>query len=326
MILSESALLFLEHCRVEKKLSVHTIHAYRFDIKSFFHYLSKMEHINTHEEVRTIKKEQIKGYLAYQFDVNALKESTVKRHIACLKVFFNYLEEQEIIEINPFYRMKVSIRLPSQLPRNIPLKEIEQILNTLSQKIGISRQKDGYTLHYLKASPEVFTHFTTLLAVEMLFATGIRIGELVKIKFQDINLLEGEIQIAGKGNRERRVFLVGDVQKALLRYYYHLRKSYAPLNKRLFVTARGSNINDQHLRLRIKEVAKEAGLTRRITPHMFRHSCATHLLESGMDIRFVQKLLGHQNIATTERYTHVCDASLKSAMIRSYNRFSPFLQ
>ena len=132
----------------------------------------------------------------------------------------------------------------------------------------------------------------------------------------DINLTDGVIKIKGKGNKERQVFLPGNEIRSLVRIYIQLRSEYTPSTQSLLITTRGESVSTQVVRLRIRKAGENAKLDRRITPHMLRHSAATHLLMAGLDIRYVQHLLGHQSITTTQIYTHVSDAKLKSAVCR----------
>ena len=162
-------------------------------------------------------------------------------------------------------------------------------------------------------------HAGTLLhfVVICLFATGLRVGELATVALAEIDAAEGSILVRGKGNRERRVFLPGAEAAAALRRYLDSRRAIPSPLDRLLVTLSGTAISAQHLRRRITTLAENAGLTRRVTPHMLRHTAATQLIEAGVDIRFVQKLLGHASIATTQIYTQVSDTSLKATMERA---------
>lgn len=155
------------------------------------------------------------------------------------------------------------------------------------------------------------------LATLLLFTTGLRIGELAGMRLGDIDWADGAIQVQGKGNRERRVFITGDAIRREIKAYLRQRKLISPQTDHLFVTKKGGPVSAQYFRRRLKRLAKNEGISRCVTPHMFRHTAATHLLAAGVDIRFVQKLLGHASIVTTQIYTHVSDQILKDTIVRA---------
>ncbi len=147
-----------------------------------------------------------------------------------------------------------------------------------------------------------------------MFTTGVRVGELCSLRLSDIDLPSRILGVRGKGNRERRVFLVDADIVGLIKQYLVLRNLLGPVTDIFLVTSRGTPASPDHIRRHLHKLTAETSIMKRITPHMLRHSAATQLLENGVDIRFVQKLLGHSSIATTEIYTHVSDASLRSAI------------
>ena len=161
--------------------------------------------------------------------------------------------------------------------------------------------------------PATLMHFVLVT----LFTTGLRIGELVMIRLPDISVREGVIQVRGKGNRERLVYVPGKQAMAVLRGFLEARRRIAGEHQELLVSWEGTPISAQHIRKRLRRLAAMAGIVRRVTPHMLRHTAATQLLEAGVDIRVVQRLLGHASIATTQIYTHVSDAALKQRLTRA---------
>jgi integrase/recombinase XerD len=158
---------------------------------------------------------------------------------------------------------------------------------------------------------------TTRVAAFLLLATGIRVGELATVRIRDIDLDQHSMRILGKGNRERQVFLPNEGIAQMLTEYIGPAETHANRPDGLLLDARRRPASSASLRARIKGLGLKAGLTRPITPHMLRHTTATALLEAGVDIRFVQRLLGHQSIATTQIYTHVSDQALKAAIVRA---------
>jgi integrase/recombinase XerD len=160
------------------------------------------------------------------------------------------------------------------------------------------------------------------MAAELLFATGIRVAELAGLRDEDIDLTAGVITILGKGDRQRRVYIPDADIRELVIAYWNARTAKGHVTKSFLVNSRGGTASPQFIRRLVRELGEDAALTRRVTPHMFRHSIATYLLEEGVDMRYVQRLLGHRSIVTTEIYTHVADAALKSRVIERHPRKS----
>lgn len=273
--------------------------------------------IGTATTIGSIDRTHLRGYLRHLFETRGLKETSVKRRVACLKVLFRWLELDEVIALNPFHRMDARIRLPQRLPRSLSHEEMRKLLGTAALRLGLQRP-DGYKVKALKVAVRhtPFAEIVNLVALELLYATGVRVGELVAIGLPDLGLSEGQITVNGKGSRQRRVFLADLRLVRLVEAYLDRRQCQRPASASLLVTEAGRPTTTHVIRQKVRETAEAAGLTRRVTPHMLRHSCATHLLEAGLDMRFVQKLLGHRSITTTEGYTSVSDGSLRAALGR----------
>jgi len=282
---------FIDHCRT-KDLSNHTLRAYRQDLGDFQKWVSR------NNPVAQFSREAVIAWIA---DMRArnLAPASIKRRVACLKVVCRWLEDEERITDSPFHRLRATIRLPRRLPRNLTQDELSALFGT---RILYSGEKAG-----IRAA-------TLSLALELLLTTGIRIGELCSIRLQDIDFGSGIVAIKGKGNRERRVFLVDDDIKNQIMAYTKRRAKTVPCTDTLLVTGRGTPATPDHIRKSLHQQVKRLSLPRIITPHMLRHTAATQLLENGVDIRFVQKLLGHASISTTEIYTHVSDVRLQDAI------------
>lgn len=305
---------YLMHCRHVKNLSHHTLKAYSIDLTEFRSFAGGEKLLND------IGREPIRSYVQYLFEDKGLKETSVKRRIACLKSMFGWYESEEVIEKSPFRIMNLKIKLPKQLPRSLTRKEIKALLKVPLKQLGLidrsSYQNENFSQNI--TSRQGFIQLTSQLTMELLFATGVRVGELVGIKIDDISLEDRTVRIKGKGDRERLVFLPDQHLVALIKIYKSARKRFNPNTKILLINTRGGSLETQLVRLQIRRIGELAKLTRRITPHMLRHSTATHLLDSGVDIRHVQKLLGHQSITTTQLYTHVSDTKLKSVICKSH--------
>ena len=304
---------FLAHCRVAKNLSTHSLRAYAIDLKEFERFAAPGT------AVAAIDRQLLRRYLSHLFETRGLKETSVKRRMACLKVMFRWLELDEVIPISPFHRLDARIRLPKRLPRNLTDDEVRRLRRTAMDRVGLSgRITEAKALRIAKRTDANAS--TTLVVLEVLLCTGLRVGELVSIRVPDIDLLERVITIMGKGSRQRRVFLPDDETATLVSAYRRATAARRGTHDQFVVTASGTPGTTQFVRSLLRETAVDAGITRRITPHMLRHTAATRLLENGLDIRFVQRLLGPQSISTTEIYTAVTDTSLKAAIGRAAGR------
>ncbi|MCR4377233.1 MAG: tyrosine-type recombinase/integrase [Rhodospirillales bacterium] len=282
---------FLAFCQ-RKNLSEHTLRAYRQDFNDFQRWSKRtQQHL-------PLTKDGMEQWLS-DMSGRGLAPTTAKRRLACLKVFCRWLEDEEHIEANPFNRFRTPIKVPKRLPKNLTPTELQSL---------IGKKAKGRWRHL------GFKRLTLFIALELLFATGIRVGELCSIELSNLDLESGIITIKGKGNRERKVYIVDDELKGMVRHYISQRNAISTLAKTLLVTKNGAALTPNQIRQSLHKHVEDVGLERRITPHMFRHTTATQLLENGVDIRFVQKLLGHASISTTEIYTHVSDAKLRQAV------------
>ncbi|MFZ4699775.1 MAG: tyrosine-type recombinase/integrase [Candidatus Methylumidiphilus sp.] len=297
---------FLTHCRVSKNLSVHTLRAYTIDLQEFRTFAGD------DSGVAEIDRQCLRGFLRHLFDVRKLKETSVKRRLACVKVMFRWLELDEVISISPFHRLDARIRMPRKLPRCLSRDESNRLQAEPAQRLGLASLAPDAIDRAIPGA--ALNDLTTLVAIEVLLATGVRVGELAAIQRDDIDLLQGVVTINGKGNRQRRVFLTDATMVALVQAYLNARKQAHPTSSAFLVTSRGRPASPQFLRKLVREAGQAAELPRRTTPHMLRHTAAIQLLEAGVDIRFVQRLLGHQSISTTEGYTSVSDGSLKTVI------------
>ena len=304
---------FLTHCRVAKNLSPHTLRAYTIDLSEFERF------VGVGTPVSAIDRPLLRRYLSHLFEARKLKETSVKRRLACLKVMFRWLELDEAIPVSPFHRLDARIRLPRRLPRNLSDDEVRRLRRMALQRVGLSgRITEAKALRVARRTD--FDAFTTLVVLEVLLDTGMRVGELASIRLEDIDLTERVITILGKGSRQRRVFLPDDETTTLVAAYRTVTDGRRKSHDHFIITVQGGPASTQHIRNLVRKAATEADLPRRITPHMLRHTAATRLLENGVDLRFVQRLLGHQSVSTTDLYTTVTDASLKAAIASAAKR------
>lgn len=293
---------YLQHCKFEKGLSEKTLKAYRIDLTQFSTYLND-------NSARSCRKEDIQRYLSILYDWYKMK--SVKRKMAALKAFFNYLEDEELLEKNPFAKLRVKLHEPLLLPKTIPLANISLLLQCAYQKSKANTKVHSYSYR---------TNLRDIAVLELLFATGIRVSELCSIAADSIDLSSGEIRIYGKGAKER-IIQIGnpDVRTAVERYYEAFSNQIQETGW-LFVNRLGNQLSDQSVRSMINSYAVQAGLEQHITPHMFRHSFATLLLEEDVDIRYIQQLLGHSSITTTQIYTHVTSKKQRDILTAKHPR------
>lgn len=286
---TEQVRKYLEYCEFRKELDWNTLKAYRIDLKQFFEYA--MEDIPGKEKIEDYITELHKKF----------KQKTVKRKIASVKAYYNYLVEKEIINDTPFRKIKVKFKETMILPRIIPREEIEQLLNYMYAQENKSNVK---TYKYW---------LRDIAVIETLFATGARVYEISNIREDNVNLNTGLIRIMGKGGKERYIQIASSEILDILKNYYRENADTIKQSGFFFVNNRGCRYTEQSIRLMLKKYTRLAGIERNITPHMFRHSFATYLIEEGVDISCVQQILGHSSIKTTQIYIHV--AAKKQAEI-----------
>lgn len=286
---TEQVRKYLEYCEFRKELDWNTLKAYSIDLKQFFEY--------TMEDIPG--KEKIEGYITELH--KKFKQKTIKRKIASVKAYYNYLEEREIISENPFRKIRVKFKEIKILPRIIPREEIEQLLNYMYAQ---EDKSNGKTYKYW---------LRDIAVIEILFATGARVYEISNIKVESVDLNTGLIRIMGKGSKERYIQIASAEILDILKKYYAQNAKAIKKSGFFFVNNRENRYTEQSIRLMLKKYSKLAGIERNITPHMFRHSFATYLIEEGVDVSCVQQILGHSSIKTTQIYIHI--AAKKQAEI-----------
>jgi len=297
MIFNSAANLFIQHCRAVMNLSDHTLRAYTSDLKIAENFWPERK------KITKIKKEDLRNYIFHQRDKCQSKESSIKRRIASLKLLFKWAYAEKLITTNPFDGLHEKIRLPGRLPKALDKKDS----NRLKVAIYQIRKNDNIESACKK------------IAIHLLLETGIRVSELTNIQISDISISDQSIKIKGKGNRQRLVYFLSSDLKISIQNYLKKRLSFSSDDAFLSIKTQ-KNITPSKIRLWLKAIAIEANIKQRVTPHMLRHTCATQWLEAGLDIRYVQKLLGHHSISTTEIYTHVSDQGLRKALMRANRR------
>lgn len=296
MILSN----YLLFCKNQKRLDSKTIKAYNIDLSQFTVFQSN-------DFYKSIAPNSIEDFIASLH--HSYKPKTVKRKVASLKAFFHYLEYKDMIQQNPFNKLQIKFREPVILPKTIPLNTIQLFLSILYQQeatASTSLQKKYFS--------------RDIAVIELLFATGIRISELCSLKPEHFDFYENNVLIYGKGAKERRVQIGTDSVMLALKKYFQNFKEEIKLSGYFFVNRLHTRLSEQSVRNMINKYTSIASIGLHITPHMFRHSFATYLLEEDVDIRYIQEMLGHSSISVTEIYTHVSLAKQKSILTRKHPR------
>lgn len=291
---------YLWYCKTQKRLDEKTIKAYRIDLLQFSKLINEMPLIDI--DVSTLE-----NYIS--FLNSTYKPKSVRRKIASIKAFFHYLEYKDIIVFNPFNKIVTQFREPVILPKVIPLNITEKFLSTIY-----------FQLAHADTAYKRKNALRDAAAIEILFFTGIRISELCSLKPEDINLSTGTILIYGKGSKERRLTIGNPQILHILSQYQSIYYHEINMCKHFFVNQSGKPLNDQAVRRMINKYCDLASIDMHITPHMFRHTFATSLLEADVDIRYIQEMLGHSSINVTQIYTHVATAKQREILINRHPR------
>ncbi len=282
---------FLEYLAHQKGFSINTIRAYKTDLKQFIGFL-KGKKIHS---LAGVDYPVFLGFLSYLKERGNYTEKTIARKVASLKAFFRFLSSRDIIKTNPALLL-YSPKVPERLPEFLTIEEMVKVIETPEgDKWQILRDRS---------------------ILEMLYATGIRVGELTSLRMKNVNILEETIKVEGKGRKERIVPIGRPAMKALIEY---LERRPHKSSERVFLNKYGKPLTDRGVERLVDRYAKKAGIGRKVTPHTFRHSFATHMLDRGADLRTVQELLGHQRITTTQIYTHLTVERLREF----YNKAHP---
>lgn len=268
-----------------KGLSEHTYNNYKKDLFSFSSFFSN-------KKIMHLQVNDIREYIRNLYD-KEYKSSTISRHISTLKSFYSFLQSQGFITNNPMDLIS-NPKKEKLLPNYLNYDDLERLLST--PDIG---QKNG---------------LRDALILEMLYSTGIRVSELVNIKLKDIKLKENKIIVFGKGKKERIVFFGSKLENMLNKYLQNHQNEY------LFINTKEEKLNDRTVRKIVSDNARKANINVTVTPHTLRHTYATHMLNAGADLKCVGDLLGHENLSTTQIYTHVSNERLRSVYLKAHPR------
>ena len=283
---------YLKYLRYQKNYSEDTINSYEEDLYEFFEFLD-----NKNIDVLKVKYENIRDFLK-QLDEKKNKATTISRKLSSLRGFYKFLINRDYTGVNPFTLIKTP-RKEKRLPRFFYYNELEEMFDSIDISNALGERNR--------------------LILEVLYASGVRVSELVNIKLKDIN--DEEIKVLGKGNKER-ITRIGDYAREVLDLY--LSDGYKELNTKnseyLFLNKDGGKLTTRGVRYILDQVIKNTNVNKKISPHMLRHSFATHLLNEGCDILSVQELLGHESLTATAIYTHVTTDRLKDVYLKTHPR------
>lgn len=291
---------YLNYCRCQKQLSPQTLKAYRIDLTQFIRFMENTD--------RELNRKNLNSYISSLHE--QYQPKSVRRKLTSLRALCNYLVYEDILDVSPFTKVKTKFREPLLLPKTIPLSTVEQLFSAAYTQLE-GANKTSY--HYRAVLRDI-------AVLELLFATGIRVSELCSLGPEDINFKEGSLRVYGKGSKERILYIGNkNVLTALSKYeqvfYEDIRRA-----RYFFINQRKAQLSDQSVRLMIRRYASLANINMHITPHIFRHSFATLLLEADVDIRYIQQFLGHSSIMTTQIYTHVTTEKQKNILQKKHPR------
>jgi integrase/recombinase XerD len=287
---------FSDYLVVERGLSKNTLESYRRDLSTFLAYVE--EHYKV--SVENITRQHILAYLA-KLRQQGRANSTISRNLASIRSFFHYLLSIEVLSADPTAHVETP-KIEKRLPKVLSVDEVERLLSTPNLQTAAGLRDRAM--------------------LELLYATGIRVSELVSLNVEDLNLSAGFLRCTGKGDKER-VIPIGEIAgEVLLAYLQQARPQLLKVHDdpALFLNHLGERMSRQGFWKLLKKYAKLAGIVKDITPHTLRHSFATHLLERGADLRAVQEMLGHADISTTQIYTHVTRGRLREVYASSHPR------
>jgi integrase/recombinase XerD len=287
---------FMQHLGVERRLSLHTQQAYGRDVRAWLNASQQRGHA---EMAEALSRPFLLEFLADSRQAGLAPRSLARR-LASLRAFYRYLRHEGILTDDPLADLDTP-RVPSRLPHVLSVDEVDRLLR--------------------QPRPDTPRGCRDAAMLEVLYATGLRVAELVSLPMRALHLTEGWLTVLGKGGSERLVPL-GDQAAERLRAYLAGPRAQLMRGSRtiqVFVNGRGGAMTRQGFWKLLRRYARQAGITRPISPHALRHSFATHLLDRGADLRVVQQMLGHRRISTTQIYTHVLEARLRAA----YQRYHP---
>jgi len=293
---------FEEYCQEQLGLSNHSLRAYRQDLSAFAKFKTK---------VGLVAQPSGQNIIAFQKDLReeqGASPSTIRRRLVTLRSYYKWREDVCPEERSPFDGLRLDLKIPKRLPRPVDRPTLSALFQSAEHIIDIDPVAGPQSVNEISASK------VTGLIARLLVVTGLRISELTELRIQDVTSAATRIRVCGKGDRERTVYVANDRLQKDFRHYWQSKFDSKGSRAWLFSNTNGDQLTPQAYRKRLRTLSRTLRIEPHLTPHRFRHSAATLLIEEGVDIRLVQRLLGHASIATTEIYTKVSDNSLSSAI------------
>lgn len=290
---------FVNYLSVERGLSGHTLSAYRNDLSSLVDFISESEQPATNWS--EVDENDIRSFLS-DLDDRGYAPSTKSRKIASVKSFFKFMKQEEFVSDNPMTEVRQP-RAGQSLPKALSIEEVDLLLGSGSDKDSVEEARD-------------------MAMIELMYAAGLRVSELVGLNLRDVDLDAGTVRTIGKGSKERVIPIYDTAVDSISEYITYSRPVHVKFaaEEAMFLNRRGGRLTRQAFWLRLNKLATKAGISSKITPHMLRHSFATHLLHGGASLRHVQELLGHSSIATTQIYTHLTNEHVRSEYAKAHPR------
>lgn len=302
--MSNIILRYLDYCKFEKGVSDNTLKAYKCDITLLENYLKTTYDVGLLQTT----KEHIKMYFASLQPHN--KPKTIKRKLISIRLFFRYSKETRTIKKSPMQNLTILTKREKTLPRVIAKTDLNKLMEFMHNKRKNSQKNARQYKHFIR----------DLCIIELLFSTGMRVSEISNLKIEQISIENEVIHLTGKGNKDRRIPICGDATINVINEYINIHNSGTNSGIFFFKNRDGNRISEQSIRNMTKKYKNESLISANITPHMFRHTVATMLLENGADIRFIQQFLGHSSITTTQIYAHVSEEAQRRVVARCHPR------
>ncbi|WP_298937447.1 tyrosine-type recombinase/integrase [uncultured Ruegeria sp.] len=293
---------FENYCREQLGLSEHSLRAYRQDLAAFAKFKQKAQ-LNDPPLAADI--------IDFQKDLReeqGASPATIRRRLVTLRSYYGWLGENDASCPSPFEGLRLDMKVPKRLPRPVDRPTLGAVFRSAQHIVQLNPSDE------LSVPREIAAVQITGLIARLLIVTGLRIGELTSLRVCDVSAAATQIRVRGKGDRERTVYVANDRLQTDFRRFWEDRCDAKGSQAWLFTNSMGNRLTPQAFRKRLRTLSKSLLIEPHLTPHRFRHSAATLLIEEGVDIRLVQRLLGHASIATTEIYTKVSDNSLSSAV------------
>ena len=286
---------YLDYLLFEKRYSSHTVKAYRTDLKLFQSYLKDIYSISIHKANHAM----IRSWLVKELN-KGNSARTVNRKITTLKSFYKYLFKEQKIKQNPTLRISYS-KTSKKLPQFVGLSDMNELLDKLKFE-------------------ENFSGFRDKLIIEVFYSTGIRLSELINIKSKDVDCLKSQIKVLGKRNKERIIPLTKELQKSIEGYMILRNKQKVIDRSYLFLTDSGKKLNPSMVYRKVNKILNNVTTLEKKSPHVLRHTFATHMLNNGADLNVIKELLGHASLSATEVYTHNSIDQLKEIFKNAHPR------